>query len=958
MIETTLRMNGLLLLTVSLALMMASSMAAADAKAGRQTVDFNPGWRFANGDQPAAKPDFDDSAWKAVRVPHDWAAAGPFNPKTSGRTGKLPWRGVGWYRKTFSLDAADRGKRVYFDFDGVMAFPQVYVNGRLAGQWDYGYMSFRVDATEHVKFGEQNVIAVRADTTRHGSRWYPGAGIYRQVAMSVCDPVHVAHWATFVTTPKIGGRQATVRLQTTVENHLESAVKPTLRVRLLDPSGNAVADGSGQQSIAAGQSGDFQLTMKVDDPQRWDIEKPNLYTAIVTVERDGAVCDRDIVPFGIRTFRFTADDGFHLNGRRVQLFGVDLHHDHGPLGSAFYPRAMQRKLQIMKNMGANAIRTSHNAPAPQLLALCDRMGILVMNECFDKWDATADLLDQSQFTPFMKRQVGNFVRRDRNHPSVVLWSIGNEMWDVEANEAGDAPEKVTFMVGQFKRHDPTRPVTMGCLVPQAVREDTHVLDSLDVTSWNYGRKYLAARKRYPDKPIVYSESASALSTRGYFRLPHPIEKTDYINEDRQVDSYDLNSASGPRDIPDVDFRLMETDRYVAGEFVWTGFDYIGEPTPYTEQARSSYFGIVDLCGMPKSRYYLYRSHWRPEATTVHILPHWNWPDRIGKTVPVYVYTNGDSAELFLNGKSLGRRKKGVSDAVPKNLALGRPVLASSQDKDKGHLASHGNDGKVETRWRAADENPGQWWQVDLGKVQPVRACRIVFEQSANRYQYVLKGSVDGESWATLYKQNAWGTRQTVAVRRFEAKARYVRIEFTDLKNARAGVVQLEVYASDDLGPLSYYHIIDRYRLRWEDVTYRPGELKAVAYRDGKRLAEAVMRTAGAPARIRLSPEWTSMAATGEDLCYVLVEAIDANRTPCPLADNLITFEVEGPARIAGIGNGDPLGLDPFQDNRHPLFHGKAMLILRSTDHPGAIRITAKADGLESSTATLQAKPGE
>jgi len=957
MIATTLRVNGLLLLSVSLALIAAGCGAAGDVRAGRKTVDFNPGWRFAKGDQgDAAGADFDDSAWQTVGVPHDWAAAGPFNPKTGGRTGKLPWRGVGWYRKTFSLDAADRGKRVYFDFDGVMAFPRVYVNGRLAGQWDYGYMSFRVDATDHVKFGEKNVIAVRADTTRHGSRWYPGAGIYRRVVMSVCDPVHVAHWATFVTTPEIDARRATIRVQTTVENHLELSAKASVRVRLLAPSGSVSADGRQQQNIAAGRSRDFQLTLKVDAPQRWDIESPRLYTAIVTVERDGAACDRDIAPFGIRTFRFTADDGFHLNGRRVQLYGVDLHHGHGPLGSAFYPRAMRRKLQIMKDMGANAIRTSHNAPAPQLLALCDRMGMLVMNECFDKWNGTADLLDQSQFTPFMKRQVGNFVRRDRNHPSVVLWSIGNEMWGIEANESGDAPEKVTFMVRQFKRHDPTRPVTMGCLVPQAVGEDTHVLDSLDVTSWNYGRKYLAARKRYPDKPIVYSESASALSTRGYFRLPHPIEKTDYINDDRQVDSYDLNSASGPRDIPDVDFRLMEVDRYVAGEFVWTGFDYLGEPTPYKGPARSSYFGIVDLCGMPKSRYFLYRSHWRPDATTVHILPHWNWPDRLGKNVPVYVYTNGDSAELFLNGKSLGRRKKGVSNAVPENLALARPASASS--RDKGTLASHGNDGKMETRWRAADANTGQWWQVDLGKVQPIRACRIVFEQSADRYQYVLRGSVDGENWTELYKQDAWGTRQTLAVRRFEANARYVRIEFTKLKKARAGVVQMEVYASKDLGPLSYYHVIDRYRLRWEDVTYRPGELKAVAYRGGKRLAESVMRTAGPAARIRLAPEWTSMRATGEDLCYVLVEAIDAEGTVCPLADNLITFDVKGPARIAGIGNGNPMGLDPFQDDRHPLFHGKAMLILRSTKQAGAIRVTATADGLKSAATLLQAEVGD
>jgi len=924
-------------------------------------VDFNADWRFALGDEPeAAKPQFDDGTWAAVRLPHDWAIAGPFNLKTTGRTAKLPWRGTGWYRKTFTLDASDRGKRVYLDFDGVMAFPQVYVNGQLAGQWDYGYMSFRVDATKHVKFGEKNVVAVRADTTKHGSRWYPGAGIYRKVTMTVCEPVHVAHWGTFVTTPQLTNEKATVRVRSTVENYLDTVATVVVATRLAAPDGKVVASGQREHQVPAGGSQEFDLSLDVANPQRWDVRTPQRYAAHVLVIRDGDTCDAQTTPFGIRDARFTADDGFHLNGRRVQLNGVDLHHGHGPLGAAFFPRAMERQLRIMKDMGANAIRTSHNAPAPKLLELCDRMGMLVFNECFDKWDGTADLLDRAKFEPHMARQIGNFVRRDRNHPSVIVWSIGNEIWNIEANGDGDAVEKVAFMVKQFKQHDPTRPVTFGCLVPGAVREDTHVLDPLDVTSWNYGRKYLAARERYPDKPIIYSESASALSTRGFYKLPHPTEKTDYNNPELQVDSYDLNSASGPRDIPDVDFRLMEIDRYVAGEFVWTGFDYLGEPTPFTQQARSSYFGIVDLCGMPKDRYFIYRSHWNPAATTVHILPHWNWPERVGKNVPVYVYTNGDSGELFLNGKSLGRRSKDTSNALPQDLALGRPATASSEESDRNHPAGHGNDGNHRSRWCASDDDADQWWQVDLGEVQTIRNCTIQWERPTDQYQYRIQVSDDGKDWRTVAERKEFAGTGTgkISLHECDARGRYVRVTVTKLQgNAFASFSQFAVYAESqviDGGLPPYYRVIDRYRLRWEDVVYRPGELKAVAYRDGQKIGEAVVRTSGQPARVRLTPEKPALSVSGDELYYVLVEVLDADGVPCPLADNMIGFQVKGPARIAGIGNGNPLGFDSFTDDRHPLFHGKAMLILRAiAGKSGPIRITATGDGLEKGQVKLQ-----
>ena len=822
----TVTKSGPLFLLLAMILVCLSGSAC--ARAGR-IEDFNAGWRFHLGPcENGAAVGCDDAEWRPVHLPHDWAIAGPFDPKLGGSTGMLPWRGEGWYRKTFRLDASDGGKRVYLDFDGVMAFPKVYVNGQSAGEWDYGYMSFRVDATPWVKFGQVNLVAVHADTRKHGSRWYPGAGIYRKVRLVLCDPVHVAHWATYVTTPKVTDASASVRVRTRVDNHLARAADVTVETHLVDPDGRTVAQGRADHSVGAGASLRLDQTLNVPRPQRWDVQSPRLYTARVQVERGGKVCDTHETAFGIRTIQWTADDGFHLNGRRVQLKGVDLHHGHGPLGAALFRRAMQRQLQIMKDMGANAVRTSHNPPAPDLLRLCDRLGLVVFDECFDKWNGTADLLDGGQFRPFMQRQVRNFVCRDRNHPCVVVWSIGNEIRSIEANRRGDAPEKVAFMVREFKRHDPSRPVTFGCMVPGAVRGNTHVLDALDITSWNYDRKYLRARERYPDKPIIYSESASAFSTRGYYKLPHPKSKTDYAGT-LQLTSYDYTAARWA-DIPDVEFRRMEQDRYVAGEFVWTGFDYMGEPTPFTQKARSSYFGIVDLCGIPKDRYWLYRSYWRPDVTTIHILPHWNWPDRVGKTVPVYVYTNGDSAELFLNGRSLGRRAKVTEQPEPRTI------------------------------------------QGDLPK---------------------------------------------------------------------------------------YYRVIDRYRLRWEDVTYEPGELKVVAQKGGKRIGQAVMRSADVAARIRLTPERTDVVADGQDLAYVLVEAVDSRGTVCPRDDRTVRFAIEGPAEIAGIGNGNPLGLDPFQDDRHPLFAGKAMLILRSVaGQSGTVRVTAAADGVNAGQTKIRARHAE
>ncbi len=831
------RFSWTTLVALPLAVAGASTAWSAAAAGPSQSTRFCSDWRFAKGDPAGAEaPDFDDSSWSTVRLPHDWAIAGPFDPKVDGYAGKLPWQGVGWYRKSFDLNCSGDA-RVYLDFDGVMAFPQVYVNGKLAGTWDYGYTSFRVDATPFVNRRGKNVVAVRVDTRRHGSRWYPGAGIYRKVMLEVRGPVHVAHWGVGVTTPDVSDARATVKVELAVENHQADAPSGEVAFVLLDPDGQEVARATTAGPLPSGE-GHFSQTIVLPKPRRWVVDAPQLYTLRTQVSVGGKIADETTTPFGIRTAEFTADDGFHLNGRRVQLYGVNLHHDQGPLGAAFNVRAMERQLEIMKEMGVNALRTSHNAPAPEVLELCDRMGIVVWDECFDKWNATADRVDgKPSHQEHAERHLQSLVMRDRNHPSVVLWSIGNEIPD---DLEGVTPVRVAMMADVVRQYDSSRPVGIGCCHPEQVRKS--MFEGVDLTGWNYTRRYAPYRERYPTRPVVYSESASALSTRGFYELPLPTNKTDF-SQALQVNSYDLNAAPWS-DIADREFRLMAKDRFVAGEFVWTGFDYLGEPTPFSKQAKSSYFGIVDLVGIPKDRYWLYRSYWRPDVTTVHILPHWNWPDRVGQPVPVFVYTNGDSAELFLNGRSLGRRTKGE-----------RPDSAAS-----------------------------------------VAATPAAGSHSASP----------------------------------------------------------STAASADPRESSYYDATYDYRLRWNAVAYEPGELKAVAYRDGREIGSAVMRTAGAPAAIQLTPDRTEVAASGDDLSYVLVEAFDKGGVPCPLADDTVRFHLTGPGEIAGVGNGNPLSLEPFQASDVKLFYGKAMLIVRTREgRAGDIHITAAADGLRGGEAAVR-----
>jgi Glycoside hydrolase family 2 C-terminal domain 5/F5/8 type C domain/Domain of unknown function (DUF4982) len=513
------------------------------------------------------------------------------------------------------------------------------------------------------------------------------------------------------------------------------------------------------------------------------------------------------------------------------------------------------------------------------------------------------------------------------------------------------PQRVAMMRDVVLEYDDTRPVGLGCHEPP--HADTQILNSLDLTGWNYARRYERYRERFPEKPIIYSESASALSTRGFYELPLPKTKTDYSDQ-RQVSSYDFNAAPWS-DLADAEFRLMEKDDFVAGEFVWTGFDYLGEPTPFEQHARSSYFGIVDLCGLPKDRFYLYRSYWRPETPTVHILPHWNWPERVGQTVPVFVYTNGDSAELFLNGRSLGVRRKNDPPRRPQNLAAEGRVSVSSSDSN--HPSHEAVDGSIDSFWRARSDDAEQHFEVDLGAPQPLHCMILEFEREAKHYGYVVRASVDGDAWEEIVSQHAsdeprWGGPQT-AVHDIDTTARYIQVHFHTLPPRSAAGLR-EFCAYSEPAESTYYEPIYDYRLRWNDVVYEPGELKAVAYKDGREIGTAGMRTAGEPARIRLTADRTGLSASGDDLCYVQIEALDENGVPCPLADNLVRFDLTGPAEVAGVCNGNPLSLEPMQASQVKLFYGKAIVILRTMDRePGEIVLTATSPGLREATTRCQ-----
>jgi beta-galactosidase len=726
---------NVLALSSLLALCLSASPAMSAEPPARERSDFNAGWSFQKGDpaglddalayskikpwllasgnaftnQPTpmpteklptpefAKPDFDDRGWRKLNLPHDWGIEGPFRQEYPGETGKLPWWGVAWYRKSFDLPPGATGGQVSLEVDGAMAYPSVWVNGQFAGGWAYGYSSFQVDLTPFVRPGEKNTIAIRLDNPPESSRWYPGGGIYRNVRLVRTGPVRLGHWGTQITTPQVTADSAKVKIVTALENAIREPADVQVRTQLValpregEVLTRSVSISSEPSSLKVGPSATVTQEIAVKNPRLWSLETPNCYVAITEVLRDGKVIDEYRTPFGIRSIEFTPDRGFLLNGKRVPLQGVCMHHDLGALGAAFNESAARRQIEILKEMGVNAIRLTHNPSAPEFIDLCDRLGVLTVAESFDCWIWGKTRNDYARLFPdWAERDLRALIRRDRNHPSLIMWSLGNEIVKVEAPENSEIAKRLVAIVHE---EDTTRPATSG--VNNTPTGYNGFQKLWDVFGFNYrSMEYAKFRGANPTIPVYGSETASTVSSRGEYFFPVTAERSGGMGSmiekgNFQMSSYDLSAPAWAWP-PDAEFKWLDQTPATLGEFVWTGFDYLGEPTPYTSDgttlmnisdpvlkekyrkelkemgaqeppSRSSYFGIVDLAGFKKDRFYLYQARWRPELPMAHLLPHWTWPGREGQVTPVHLYTSGDEAELFLNGQSLGKKKRGPHD---------------------------------------------------------------------------------------------------------------------------------------------------------------------------------------------------------------------------------------------------------------------------------------------------------
>ena len=790
-------MNKLALLTLALA------TSAISATAQRSTINLKT-WQFSR----------DSVNYKPVTIPHDWAINGPFDKKwdlqfvaivqngetekteKSGRSGALPWIGRGFYKTT--VDLKKLPKTAILEFDGAMADPHVYINGKLAGHWAYGYNAFRVDAAPYLKKGK-NEISVSLNNREESSRWYPGGGLYRPVQLVTnADAATINPWGCYFRTESIGDGKAEVSICTNINN-----VDKTLSVenQLVDAAGKVVAQFKYGDFDA---QGNVVKKLTVDNAQLWSPETPYLYKLVTRLYRNNRLIDQTQQKVGIRTVRVAQYDGFQLNGVSRKIKGVCLHHDLGPLGAAVNKAALIRQIRTMKDMGCDAIRTAHNMPSTWQMEVCDSMGMMVMAESFDMWIYPKCKNGYAlNFKEWADKDMENLVLNHRNHPSIVMWSIGNEIPEQWSEEGRDISKHLQDICHKF---DPTRPVTQGMDQAEGALKSGFA-QVMDVPGFNYRvHKYDNNIKQLPKGFLLGSETASTVSSRGVYKFP--VEASDSKTyADGQCSSYDVEYCPWSN-LPDDDWRMQDDRDYTIGEFVWTGYDYLGEPSPYDEYwpSRSSYFGICDLAGLPKDRYYLYRSHWRKDDATLHVLPHWTFPGREGETTPVYCYTSWPSAELFVNGKSQGRIVK----------------------------------------------NP----------------------------------------------------------------------------NTR----------------------LDRYRLRWNNVKYEPGEIKVVAYDyDGTPKGEKIIRTAGAPARIVLKADRNSISSKGEDLSFVTVSVVDKDGNPCPTATNKMKFNVSGAAKFRAACNGDATSLVAFNSTEMPLFSGELVVVVEGLKH-GAATLSVSADGL--ATATL------
>jgi beta-galactosidase len=777
--------------------------------------------------------DFNDEAWEAVTLPHDWAISGTFDaPGVEGGLGRLPINGVGWYRRTLSIDSdlIQSGKSLFLDVDGAMAYAAVWLNGKLVGGWPFGYNSFRLDLTSYAKAGE-NTLAIRLDNELDSSRWYPGAGIYRNVWLVTVSPVHVGQFGTYITTPSISEQEATVEMTIDIENKGNSSQKVEVVTEVYErdsatgkASGDAVATFPTVTSDVAGQAKEVvDGSVSVQSPKLWGpppTQKPNEYVAVSTLSVDGTTVDVYETVFGIRSVEYDPNQGIIINGEHVYVQGSCNHHDLGSLGAAFNYRAAERQIEILLEMGHNALRTSHNPPAPEYLDIADKMGLMVMDEIFDTWNYPKTENDFSRiFQEWHEPDTRSFIRRDRNHPSIISWSVGNELLE-QGNSTGTETGRTLQNI--VREEDSTRQVTIGM---NEADPDTGVAAVIDIVGLNYqgegkGNSWRSTfpefHEAFPEKMIWSTETSSTLSSRGIYLFPPTSNKSAIIggspgdggdDDTQHVSSYDLYAPSWAAS-PDKVFEQQDRHPYVAGEFVWTGFDYIGEPTPYANLSRSSYFGIVDLAGFKKDRFYLYQARWRPDLPMAHLLPHWTWPDRVGEVTPVHVYTSGDEAELFVNGVSAGRKQKGQYD----------------------------------------------------------------------------------------------------------------------------------------------------YRLRWDNVTYSPGSINVVAYKDGAEWATASHQTAGPAASLNVTADRTSITGDGNDLSFITVAVMDGNGTMVPTASNEITFEISsGPGVIVSTDNGDPTDMRPFPEHTRNAFSGLALAIIKT--EPGAqgeIVVEAKADGVSGGKVVLTA----
>ncbi len=790
--------------------------------------NFNKGWRFIKAELDAKETSYDDSQWQPISLPHDWAIFGPFSTEHNARTGGLPVTGMGWYRKHFTVDSDMKGKVVSVEFDGAMNDAYVWVNGELVGNRPFGYMGFEFDISKHVKFGGENVIAVRLNPKDLSSRWYPGAGLYRNVRIKYNEPIHIAQWGTYITTPSISKEEVKVDIQTTINNAGNKQQTITLKTVIIDDSGAEITSSSQDVTSSAGKSIATTI-LTIANPTNWDIENPYLYKMVSQIIIGQTVIDEYESSFGVRTLEITSNDGLILNGRRVNLNGVCMHHDMGPLGSAVSYRAIERQMQIMQSMGVNALRTSHNPPAPEMLEICDKLGILVIVEAFDEW-AMGKVVNgyNNFFAEWHERDLRDMIKRDRNHPSVIMWSIGNEILEQSKEDGWVLTKELTDIC---HHEDPTRKVTIGFNYYPAPFKNK-LAYQVDVVGMNYWPlEYDDIKEANPDMIIYGSETSSQTSSRGIYHLP--IEAKEQ-HETGHASSYDVIVGPPWAYAPDMEFEQQEKNTFSLGEFIWTGFDYLGEPTPYGGRdnsthghwnddwpSHSSYFAPVDLVGFPKDRYYLYQSQWTTEPM-VHVLPHWNWEGMEGKRIPVYAYTNAEEVELFVNGKSKGKKVKG---------------------KDLTTI-------------------PAEYHS---------------------------------------YKETTFKTP---------------------------------------------------YRLSWE-VPYEAGELKVVAYTNGKAVATKTVNTSGKPAGIRLEADRNSIQADGLDLSYIAATIVDANGIPCPNAANMVNFEIEGNGTIAGVGNGDPRSLTSLKGSHMEAFTGKLMLIIQSSEAAGEIRITASAEGMKDTQIVIQ-----